>query len=73
MHIKLTGNGPAAAPVLINTDKVLAYTTHYSVTDSPSSPTYSEVVFGTGVSAGLGIYVKETIEEISALIDAASK
>tara|TARA_B100000287_G_scaffold370300_1_gene367692 strand:+ start:1328 stop:1546 length:219 start_codon:yes stop_codon:yes gene_type:complete len=72
MHIKLTGNGPAAAPILINTDKVLAYTTHYTVSDSPSSRAYSEVVFGTGTSAGLGVYVKETVEEISALIDASS-
>ena len=70
MHIKLTGNGPAAAPILINTDNVLAFTTHYSVTDSPSSPTYSEVVFKADTPAGLGVYVKETIEEISALIDA---
>tara|TARA_Y100001963_G_scaffold101050_1_gene139053 strand:- start:25036 stop:25248 length:213 start_codon:yes stop_codon:yes gene_type:complete len=69
MHIKLTGNGPAAAPVLINTNKVLAYTTHYTVTDSPSSPTYSEVVFEIGTPASSGIYVKETVEEILALIN----
>jgi len=68
MHIRLTGNGPAAAPVLINTDKVLAYTTHYTVQDTPSSPSYSEVCFGTGTTAGLGVYVKETVREIEDLI-----
>ena len=66
MHIKLTGNGPAAAPVLINTDKVLAYTTHYTVQDSPSSPSYSEVVFGPSAP---GFYVKETVAEIESMIN----
>jgi hypothetical protein len=65
MHIRLTGNGPAAAPVLINTAKVLAYTTHYTVQDSPSSPSYSEVVFGPDAP---GVYVKETVREIESII-----
>lgn len=69
MHIKLTGNGPAAAPILINVDKVLAYTTHYTVTDRPDSPAYSEVMFKLS-APGEGVYVKETVGEIEALLNA---